>query len=455
MSYKAEDKNDPMETSGQHSPREDTPGSAHQTHDNAQGQQSLAPAKMPNMDQLSSDPAETIRKFINRNFPPEVPRAVPGDVPDPPAPLPPVNPLGQVRSPFSNDLGRSPRAQLPDPHARIQRAGARLDKRRTELRHEGEVRRNGPQGEARSAVLAENVQMVHLDMILDDPEFKNFRLNVDEEKLRELAESMKLEGLKVPITVIQAPGEKPGFFVRAGFRRTIVAMRLGWQTIPAIVLPKDTPLVEEHWTNIIENSARDGLSTYEIANAAKTMRDKFGIKARDFAVRAGYSEAHVLKLLRCIDVLPDHIIEQWRCGSRLPLDLLAHWTTLLPQEALAQFILYSGQHVKVLTTKDLTQSPRKRIRNSRLTITTDYGLRRMGGLRYAIEAAADLDEKTRAVCLQIVDFCMGGRENVVGIYAPPTKHRRTKAQRQEEPQVSQPPDLDGDGEPTPPQTDEE
>jgi ParB-like partition proteins len=318
-----------------------------------------------------------------------------------------------------------------------------------------EVHQNGPQGEARSAVLVENVQMVRLDMILDDPEFKNFRLNLDEEKLRELAESMKLESLKVPITVIPASGEKPGFFVRAGFRRAIVAMRLGWQTIPAIVLPKDTPLVEEHWTNIIENSARDGFSTYEIANAAKTMRDEFGIKARDFAMRAGYSEAYVLNLLRCIDFLPDDILQQWRAKARLPLSLLTHWATLPPHEALAQFLLYSGQHFKVLTARDLTLSPRKRNRNSPLMMATDRGLERMGHLRSAIEAAPHLDEKTKAVCLQIVDVCMGARENVVGIYEPTTKHRRTKAQRQEEPQVSQPPDLDDTGEPTPPHTDEE
>ena len=67
MSNKPEDENDPMKTSGQHGPREDTPGSAHQTDDNAQGQQAPAPAKMPNMGQMISDPAETVRRFINRN----------------------------------------------------------------------------------------------------------------------------------------------------------------------------------------------------------------------------------------------------------------------------------------------------------------------------------------------------------------------------------------------------
>ena len=120
MSNKPEDENDPMNTSGQHSPREDTPGSAHQTDDNAQGQQAPAPAKMPNMDQLSSDPAETIRKFIDKKFPPEVPRTFSQEIPNPPAAVSAVNPLDEAGSPFSSNLGRSRSGQLPDPHARIE-----------------------------------------------------------------------------------------------------------------------------------------------------------------------------------------------------------------------------------------------------------------------------------------------------------------------------------------------
>ena len=315
-----------------------------------------------------------------------------------------------------------------------------------------EVCQKGPQGEARSVVLTENVQMVRLNTILDDPEFKNFRLDLDEGKLRELAESMRLEGLKVPITVIQAPGEKPGFFVRAGFRRVIAARLVGWSEIPAIVLPGDTPLVEEHWTNIIENSARDGFSTYETANAARSMREKFGIKAREFAIRAGYSEPHVAKLLHCIDVLPDEIVDQWRAKAPLRLDLLAHWATLQPNEALAQFHLHCGKTTKF--PRELTLSPRKRIKNSRLTITTNYGLKRMGRLRVAVEAAPDLDEKTKTLCLQIVDFCMGGREAVIGIHDPTARQCGNKARRQDEPETLQPEDLENADEPIPFQTEE-
>lgn len=428
---------------------EEKPVGGRQSEDNTERPQAPAP----------SDPAKLIAgelempcASVEGTFSPEVPRSLGKDIPAPRMPLPPVEPPCQKGSPFSIDRARIAGIPVRDRQTIVDHARTHIDKRRTELRHEAEVRQKGPQGEARSVVLTENVQMVRLNMILDDPEFKNFRLDLDEEKLRELAESMKLEGLKVPITVIQAPGDKPSFFVRAGFRRVVAARGLGWSEIPAIVLPKDTPLVEEHWTNIIENSARHGFSTYEIANAAKSMRETFGIKAREFATRAGYSEPHVSKLLHCIDVLPDEILDEWRAKAPLPLDRLAHWATLPKDEALTQFHLHCGRTTKL--PRELTLTPRKRIRNSPLMTATNYGLKRMGRLRVAFEAAPDLDEKTRAICLQTVDFCMGGREAVIGIHDPTTRQGRNKPRRQDELETLEPSDLGNIDEPIPLKTEE-
>jgi len=81
---------------------------------------------------------------------------------------------------------------------------------------------------------------------------------------------MACEGLNDPVTVVEAPGDRGEFLLRKGFRRTTAARSLGWREIPAIILPKDTPVVEEHWINIIENTARSNLSTYEVANACES-----------------------------------------------------------------------------------------------------------------------------------------------------------------------------------------
>ena len=107
---------------------------------------------------------------------------------------------------------------------------------------------------------------VPLELIVDDPRFTNLRLDPTDEEMTALAESMRVEGLKVPIEVIPS-GE--AFCVRCGFRRTKAARLLRWTTIPAIILAADTPVVDEYWTNIIENSARSRLTSYEIAHAAR------------------------------------------------------------------------------------------------------------------------------------------------------------------------------------------
>jgi hypothetical protein len=105
-------------------------------------------------------------------------------------------------------------------------------------------------------------------------------------------------------------------------------------------------VVEEKWANIIENTARINLGTYEIANAARIMRDDYGVGASDFAARAGYKESYIWKLLRCIDKLPAEIIEQWQAKSPIPVDLLAEWTALSPLDAIEQFHIFTAQHRK-------------------------------------------------------------------------------------------------------------
>ena len=368
-----------------------------------------------------------------------------GTGPAQPVPIPPLGPLDTGPAPVGK-LDRSARQQRPVFQNRLDRFHNDVHKRATGRRHEREAAQYGPQGEARSAALIRRVELIRLDKIIDDPNFQNCRLTLDKEKLRELAASMACEGLNDPVTVVEAPGDKGEFLLRKGFRRTTAARSLGWREIPAIILPKDTPVVEEHWMNIIENTARSNLLTYEVANAARVMRDEHGVSAQGFAERAAFSEPYVRKLLRCIDKLPAEIIEQWRAGAPIPVDLLAEWTALSPVEAIEQFRIFTAQHRK--GTKQYMPSPRERIKNSPLMTATNYGLKRMQRVRFAIEVAQDLDEKTRSICLSIVDCCMGARETVPGIYDPATKQRMYKSRRKGEPTMPDPAGADDAGEPS-------
>jgi ParB/RepB/Spo0J family partition protein len=242
--------------------------------------------------------------------------------------------------------------------------------------------------------------MIGLDKIVDDPSFENFRLKPNPEKVQELAGSMEYEGLKSLITVVEAPGGKGEFFLRAGFNRTAAARSLNWGKIPAVILPLNTPEVEERWANLLENSVRSELTTYETANAAKIMRDRHGVSAQDFGKKIGRSEPHVYNLLRCIERLPLEILDQWREGAALPIDLLIKWSAMHQHEALEEYHRVVGQRCKM--PKDFVPPPWKRIRNLPVKIASAYGFKRMHRLRSAIQEAQGIDEGTKATWLALL-----------------------------------------------------
>lgn len=294
----------------------------------------------------------------------------------------------------------------------------------------------GPCGEAKSQLAIDHVAMIPMDRIVDDPEFANCRLAAERDKLDLLTESMKHEGLKIPVTVIESVS-KPGYYhVRAGFRRTTAARELNWTHIPATILPLDTPIVEEYWTNIIENTGRDQLSTYEVAKAAQTMRDRFKTSPEEFGRRAGYSANYVMSLLRCIDRLPEEVLKGWKAKAPIPLSLYVKWSALLPEEILTQYKIALGRMPHPIVREFLPPS-KKSPKHSQLKLATSWGLQRMQRVRFAIEVARKIDENTRQIALEVVDFCMGAKATAPLIgYDPARRQRlykdRTQAELPEE-----------------------
>ena len=310
---------------------------------------------------------------------------------------------------------RSNQALADGRQAILRKSQALLNKRRAELYLDSRERKNGPQGEMRSAVL-QQLELIPIELILEDPNFKNVRLEVDKEALAQLSESIKHEGLKIPITVIPSPDGNPNFYVRAGFRRLRVIKALKWKNVPAIILPLDTPVIEEHWINIIENSARSGLSSYEVACAAQTMRDKFKIKPAEFALRAGYSESHVNNLLRSIDKLPEEVVDEWKGKAPIPLVKYFDWSKMTHSEAIKHMLVYKGRYPQV--TRDWHPSTRLREKAHPIRMASTKGLTRMMRVRFAIESARCLDDTHRRICLDLVDYCSGAREDVPQIFRP-------------------------------------
>ena len=320
--------------------------------------------------------------------------------------------------------------------ARLERRGppAREDlhqrgrQRRREL-HEGwDERRRGPQGEAKSRAIVGPVRMVPLERIVSDVDFRNeVRLDPTEEEARVLEESMRHEGLKAPVVLMEGPGED--YYVRWGFRRVRAARHLGWEGIPAIVLAADTPEASQYWSNIVENLARSKMHTYEVARAAQVMRDKFRVDYREFARRTGLTSKYVDNLLRAADNLPPVLMQKWRERRPIPVDHFFQWGAMRPEEAVTAFNTYVGLHPRAqrpAVAPPGPATPRPGKREHPLLAATKYGLKRMDRLRFAVASCPTLGEEERGRVLAAVDFCMGQREDVPGVYDDRARHRSTR-----------------------------
>ena len=264
----------------------------------------------PDQSKLDSmiGPAEqkTLQRIIDKKMKPEMPPMENGPFLDGVPSAAPLEPAPPSLPPTS--LG--PKIRTPKEH--LAHAKLRLSKRRAKLKLKETIRKHGPQGEQLSMRLSDKpTVMLPLDKIAIDPGFKYFRLPPTPEDLAQLIESMRTEGIMIPIKVIQDPAHENTWLIRSGFRRVKAACLLGWQHIPAIILPDDLPEDLEYWGHIIENTGRN-LYTYEIAQAAKLMRDEFKIGYKEFALRAGYDDHYIDNLLRAIDRLP---LRSWTGGK--------------------------------------------------------------------------------------------------------------------------------------------
>lgn len=274
-------------------------------------------------------------------------------------------------------------------------------------------------GEIMSQLAAYCVEMVPLHLTREDPDFTDIRINDDPlhpewaanegQKLSDLEESMDAEGIKIPI-VVQISDDGESLLVRAGSRRRKTAMKLGWQEIPAIILPSNVPFVTVHWLNILENLTRKTVSTYEIAVKAKLMRDDFDVTPSEFARKTGFSISHVCNLLGCIDRLPPYLIEQWKMGARIALDQWISLSHLEHEQAIKFFQRWIG-----LTPKDRMRAADANER--RKPLPPPRWLDRMQRLYIGVEGS-DLEPRTRSLAIKVIEFCMGMSNDVPGVYEP-------------------------------------
>jgi ParB family chromosome partitioning protein len=126
------------------------------------------------------------------------------------------------------------------------------------------------------------------------------RKDFSEESLRELADSIREQGIVQPLIVRQR-GE--GFELIAGERRWRAAQRLGLADVPVIVREADDRAALE--MALIENLQRENLNAIEEAQGFAQLIGQFQLTQEQAALKVGKSRAAVANALRLLKLAPE------------------------------------------------------------------------------------------------------------------------------------------------------
>ena len=138
------------------------------------------------------------------------------------------------------------------------------------------------------------------------------RQSFSEEKLEELANSIRKNGIIQPIAVRPNKSGEGKYEIVAGERRWLAAQRAGLHEIPVTIL--DLSDVESLEVAIVENIQRDDLNPIEEARGYKRLNDEFNYDHESISKLMSKSRSHISNTLRLLS-LPSDVIAMLEEGT--------------------------------------------------------------------------------------------------------------------------------------------
>jgi ParB family chromosome partitioning protein len=129
------------------------------------------------------------------------------------------------------------------------------------------------------------------------------RIEMDEDTIRELAESIREYGIIQPL-IVSKETEQDGYLLIAGERRWKAAKTVGLSMVPAII--REVSEQGQLEIALIENLQREDLTPLETAGAYQQLADNFALTHEQIAARVGKSRTSVTNTLRLLN-LPDQV----------------------------------------------------------------------------------------------------------------------------------------------------
>ncbi len=213
------------------------------------------------------------------------------------------------------------------------------------------------------------------------------RQDINPEKLQELADSIKSQGIIQPIVVRLIAYEK--YEIVAGERRWRAAQMAGLTEVPVVIKEIDDRAAMA--IALIENIQREDLNPLEEAEALKRLLDEFEMTHQHIAEAIGKSRTTVTNLLRLMDLHPDvkkllltNQLEMGHARALLSLDGLK-------QVALANKVVKEGLTVR--TTERLVKESHAEPKVHKVKVIDNDTLRLQEDLTAKLGAKVIIDHK--------------------------------------------------------------
>lgn len=185
-------------------------------------------------------------------------------------------------------------------------------------------------------VLSDSVETNEISLDRIQPNPLQPRQTFDDEKLQELAQSIREHGILQAVVV--SPIGEGSYYLVAGERRLRAAKIAGLNSVPAIVKSLDRKAMLE--IALIENLQREDLNPVEEARAYKKLMQEYNYTQEELARRIGKSRPSIANSIRLLS-LPDELLEllaQGEITSGQIRPLLAISDPLKQQETVRQII---------------------------------------------------------------------------------------------------------------------
>ena len=181
-----------------------------------------------------------------------------------------------------------------------------------------------------------------------------------EEKLEELTNSIKKNGIIQPIAVRPNKTENDKYEIIAGERRWIAAQRAGLHEIPVRIL--DLSDVESLEVAIVENIQRDDLNPVEEARGYKRLNEEFKYDHESISKLMSKSRSHISNTLRLL-TLPADVVAMLEegtltSGQARPLIGISNASSIAEEIVLKN---YSARKVEYLTRNKKNKNGEKKV----------------------------------------------------------------------------------------------